>query len=69
MINATFETIKTHEVDGVAYELHRLPVDHRFAARIHIHDTDADEVVSNTFYPQMEKACKAYAALLSVATR
>lgn len=66
MTNATFTILEIQDDFGVAYELYQLPSDHRFAARIHVHDTDADEVISNTFYPTMEMARKAYAAEMAI---
>lgn len=67
MTNVPFETIETRKEFGVAYELHQLPADHRFAARIHIHDVDAGKVVGTTFYPTVEMARTAYTKLVRVA--
>ncbi len=68
MTDVAFETIETQEDFGVAYELHQLPTDHRFAARIFVKDVDSGNVVSVTCYPTIEMARTAYAELVRVAT-
>ena len=61
-------TVEEHTVDGVSYELHMLQgyTNPRYQGRIHIRDADSSNVVSNTFFLDMEQARVKYAETLRV---